>query len=48
MTKNFILNYLQKLAKFNQKIIGLIVYIRLKINEKLNSLIAKIKRRQNG
>lgn len=48
MTKNFILNYSQKLAKFNQKIIGLIVYIRLKINEKLNSLIAKIKRRQNG
>lgn len=48
MIKNFILNYSQKLAKFNQKIIGFIVYIRLKINEKLNSLIAKIKRRQNG
>lgn len=48
MIKNFILNYSQKLAKFNQKIIGLIVYIKLKINEKLNSLIAKIKRRQNG
>lgn len=48
MIKNFILNYSQKLAKFNQKIIGLIVYIKLKIIEKLNSLIAKIKRRQNG
>lgn len=48
MIKNFISNYSQKLAKFNQKIIGLIVYIKLKITEKLNSLIAKIKRRQNG
>lgn len=48
MIKNFISNYSHKLAKFNQKIIGLIVYIKLKINEKLNSLIAKIKRRQNG
>lgn len=48
MIKNFILNYSQKLAKFNQKIIGLIVYIIIKINEKLNSLITRIKRRQNG
>lgn len=48
MIKNFILNYSQKLAKFNQKIVGLIVYIKIKFDIKLNSLIAKIKRRQNG